>query len=60
MEGDVGVVMLVEDGEAVVPVLVFMSALTDGLHALCGPSSCVVKDIYVLCVAVGRIRHFRQ
>lgn len=26
MEGDIGVVVLVEDGEAVVPVLVFMSA----------------------------------
>lgn len=29
MEGDIGVVVLVEDGEAVVSVLLFTSALTD-------------------------------
>ena len=37
MEGDVGVVVLVEDREAVVSVLMFMSALTKGPHALSRP-----------------------
>lgn len=60
MEGNIGVVVLVEDGEAVVPVFVFMSALTDGPPC---PSRAVVvyrEDMNVLCVAMGRIRHFCQ
>lgn len=60
MKGDIGVVVLVEDGEAVVSVLKFMSAaLMDGPHVLSRPSSCG-EDTNVLCVAVGSVGHFCQ
>lgn len=39
MEGDIGVVVLVEDGETVVSVFEFMSALMDGPHDISRRSS---------------------
>lgn len=59
MEGDVGVMVLVEDGETVVSVIEFISALTNGPTPLPRPPSCG-EDVDLLCVAVGSVRHFCQ